>query len=52
LIAIESLIDFETWARMRDFGGLSVEEARELWIKVIDRLLPPTPPTNQALPVS
>lgn len=43
LIAIESLIDFESWARMRDFGGLSIEEAREVWIMSIDRLLPPTP---------
>jgi len=43
LIAIESLIDFESWARMRDFGGLSIEEAREVWAKSIDRLLPPTP---------
>jgi AcrR family transcriptional regulator len=43
LIAIESLIDFESWARMRDFAGLSIEEAREVWVKSIDRLLPPTP---------
>ncbi|MBY0317095.1 MAG: TetR/AcrR family transcriptional regulator [Reyranella sp.] len=43
LIAIESLIDFESWARMRDFGGMSIEEAREVWIKSIDLLLPPTP---------
>jgi AcrR family transcriptional regulator len=43
MIAIESLIDFESWARMRDFGGMSIEEAREVWIKSIDLLLPPTP---------
>ncbi|MBL6650376.1 MAG: hypothetical protein ISP49_02220 [Reyranella sp.] len=43
LIAIESLIDFESWARMREFSNLSVEEAREVWIVSIDRLLPPTP---------
>jgi AcrR family transcriptional regulator len=43
LIAIESLIDFESWARMRDFGGMSIEEAREVWVKSIDLLLPPTP---------
>ncbi len=43
LIAIESLIDFESWARMREFAGLSVEDAREVWIKSIDRLLPPPP---------
>ena len=43
LIAIESLIDFESWARMREFSNLSVEEAREVWVISIDRLLPPTP---------
>jgi AcrR family transcriptional regulator len=43
MIAIESLIDFESWARMREFSGLGVEEAREVWIQAIDRLLPPTP---------
>lgn len=43
MIAIESLIDFESWARMRDFSGLSVEEASEVWVSAIDRLLPPTP---------
>lgn len=43
LIAIESLIDFESWSRMRNFSGLSGEEAREVWIRAIDLLLPPTP---------
>ena len=52
LIAIESLIDFESWARMREFNGLSIEESREVWIKSIDRLLPPTQPAEQAPPVS
>ena len=43
VLAIDSLIDFESWARMRDFSGLSIDEAREVWMKSIDRLLPPTP---------
>jgi AcrR family transcriptional regulator len=43
MIAIESLIDFESWARMREFSGLSIEEARDVWVEAIDRLLPPTP---------
>jgi AcrR family transcriptional regulator len=43
LIAIECLIDFETWGRMRGNAGLSIEEAREVWTEMIDRLLPPTP---------
>jgi AcrR family transcriptional regulator len=43
LIALEALTDFESWGRMRELYGLSAEQACALWIKVIDRLLPPTP---------
>jgi AcrR family transcriptional regulator len=43
LIAIESLIDFESWGRMREDNGLSVEQACAVWIQAIDRLLPATP---------
>lgn len=44
VIALEALIDFESWGRMRERHGLSVEAAREVWLKAIDRMLPPTPP--------
>ena len=43
LVALESLTDFESWGRMRELYGLSFEQACALWIRVIDRLLPPTP---------
>jgi len=43
LIALEAITDFESWARMRETSGLSVVEAGAVWIRVIDRLLPPTP---------
>ncbi len=43
LIALEQLTDFESWGRMRERHGLSVEEACDAWIMAIDRLLPPTP---------
>lgn len=43
LIALEALTDFESWARMREQHGLSFDEACEVWIHAIDRLLPPTP---------
>jgi len=43
VLAIEAIIDFESWARMRDFFGLSFDEACAVWIGAIDRLLPPTP---------
>ncbi len=43
LITLEALTDFESWGRMRERHGLSVEEARDVWMHAIDRLLPPTP---------
>ena len=43
LIALEALTDFESWGRMRQRHGLSVEAAREVWINTIGRILPPTP---------
>lgn len=44
LIALEAIVDVESWARMREYFGLSDEEASAAWIQAIDRLLPPTPP--------
>jgi AcrR family transcriptional regulator len=46
LIALEALTDIESWARMRELHGLSFDEACEVWVHAIDRLLPPTPPTS------
>lgn len=43
VIVIEALIDFESWARMREDNSLTFDEACEVWIQAIDRLLPPTP---------
>ncbi len=43
LITLEQLTDFESWGRMRERHGLSVEAARNVWASAIDRLLPPTP---------
>jgi AcrR family transcriptional regulator len=43
LIALEALTDFESWARMRESYSLSIDEAREVWMRMIDRLLPETP---------
>lgn len=43
LIVLESLIDFESWGRMRELHGLSFDEACSVWSRTIDRLLPPTP---------
>ncbi|MGQ0583379.1 MAG: TetR/AcrR family transcriptional regulator [Reyranella sp.] len=46
VLAIDALIDFESWARMHEFFGLSFEEGCTVWIRAIDRLLPPTPPDS------
>lgn len=43
LISLEALTDMESWARMREFFGLSFEEACAVWIRAVDRLLPETP---------
>ncbi len=43
LIALEALTDFESWGRMRERHGLSIEAACEVWARAIDRILPPTP---------
>ncbi len=43
LIALEAVTDIESWARMRDMYGLSFAEACAVWIRAIDRILPPTP---------
>jgi AcrR family transcriptional regulator len=43
LIALEAITDIESWARMRELYGLSFEEACSVWVRAIDRMLPPTP---------
>lgn len=40
LIALEALTDVESWARMREFFGLSFDEACQVWTQTISRLLP------------
>ncbi len=43
LLALESITDYESWGRMREGRGLTIDEACQAWMSVIDRLLPPTP---------
>ena len=40
LVALDILTDFESWGRLRESHGLSIEEARSLWINAIQRMLP------------
>lgn len=40
---LESLIDFESWGRMREAYRMSYDTASAAWVQAIDRLLPPTP---------
>lgn len=42
VLAIEALVDFESWARLRGQFELSFEEACAVWMHAIDRLLPNT----------
>jgi AcrR family transcriptional regulator len=46
LVALEALTDFDSWTRMTEMFGLSFEEACNVWITAIDRLLPPSPPVS------
>jgi AcrR family transcriptional regulator len=46
VLAIDALVDFESWARMREQFGLSFEDACGVWKRAIDRLLPSTPPVS------
>jgi AcrR family transcriptional regulator len=48
LIALEAMTDIESWARMRDTYGLSYAESCAVWIRAIDRILPPTPPDTKS----
>jgi AcrR family transcriptional regulator len=43
MLALEAVLDFESWARMRELYGLSFEQASAVWVKAVDRLLPATP---------
>ena len=46
LIALAALTDIESWASMREFFGLTFEEACAAWCESIDRLLPPGLPIS------
>lgn len=46
VLAIEALVDFESWARMQEVFGLSFLDACGVWRRAIDRLLQPTPPVS------
>lgn len=50
LVALEALVDFESWGRMREFHGLSFEQGCLVWIRTIDRLLPSTEPRPVTCP--
>ncbi|MFI5000838.1 MAG: hypothetical protein ACHQK9_13245 [Reyranellales bacterium] len=46
LLALEAIVDFESWGRMRDWQGLSIEAACTVWVQAFERMLPPTPPAG------
>jgi len=44
LVALDILTDFESWGRLREGHGLSIEAARDIWINAIGRMLPTVGP--------
>ena len=40
LVALDVLTDFESWGRLREGHGLSIEAARDVWMSAIRRMLP------------
>ena len=46
LIALDILTDFESWGRLREGHGLSIEAARDIWINAIVRMLPGPDPAR------
>ena len=41
LMALATLVSFESWDQLRDCYNLSMEAAQRVWISAIDRALPP-----------
>ena len=41
-VTLEALTDFESWGLMREHHEMSFDDACDIWIGAIDRLLPPT----------
>jgi hypothetical protein len=37
---LDILTDFESWGRLRESHGLSIEAARDIWTSAIGRMLP------------
>ena len=44
LVAMATMISFESWDQMRGCYGLSSGDAQAIWRTAINRMLPPTPP--------
>lgn len=47
LIALATLVSFESWDQMRDCYKLSIEDAEATWRTAIDRMLPRSPTVNR-----
>jgi AcrR family transcriptional regulator len=43
LVTLEALTEFESWGLMREYHKMSFDDACDIWIGAIDRLLPPSP---------
>jgi AcrR family transcriptional regulator len=46
LVALDILTDFESWGRLREGHGLSIEAARKVWMSAVERMLVSVPLQN------
>jgi AcrR family transcriptional regulator len=52
LLALDILTDFESWGRLRESHGLSIEAARKVWMSAVERMLPIVPSARAKARVS
>ena len=52
LTALDILTDFESWGRLREGHGLSIEAARDVWINAIEHMLPTVASSPSSAPPS
>jgi AcrR family transcriptional regulator len=43
LMAMDVLTDFESWGKLREGHGLSIEAARKVWMSAVEHMLPVVP---------
>jgi hypothetical protein len=52
LIAMDVLTDFESWGKLREGHGLSIEATRKVWMSAVERMPPVVPSARSKAQVS